>query len=233
MKNKLILEINRIKEVMGLLTEQEQVSTKTDDWKSYADGKPYKLFELKATNESKKIINSNVSEDTIIGWKNSVEFRIPENKLTDTLKNNYGSWKSKPIVDGYLYTTQASFGKLRSEENPDYNELVGSIVNQSSSLPRNANSNGDKYWGKTIPGITPEIKLGFMKYIDDYIKVNYRGDYGIALRKVEFIIIKKGKLEPQESEKIEPQIDSIYGQFKLIGTDGEVFKNKFESIDNN
>jgi hypothetical protein len=49
MKNKLILEINRIKEVMGLLTEQEQVSTKTDDWMSYADGKPYELFGFKAS----------------------------------------------------------------------------------------------------------------------------------------------------------------------------------------
>ena len=103
MKGNLILELNRIKDMMGLLTEQQQVNTNTEDWKTYAGGKPYGLFELKATEGSKRIINSNVPQDTIIGWKNAVPFRIPENKLTQNLRNTYDQWVSKPIVDGYLY----------------------------------------------------------------------------------------------------------------------------------
>lgn len=225
MKSKLILEINRIKEVMGLLSEQEQVSTNTDEWKSYAGGKPYQLFELKATQGSKTIVNSNLSQDTIIGWKNSVQYRIPENKLTDTLKNNYGNWVSKPIVDGFFYTTKPAFGNLKSEKNPDYIQWVGNMLNQNRSLPTHAYSEGGKYWGATIPGITPEIKLGFMKYIENYVKYNHKDNYDKASRKVQSIIIKKGKLTTQESEKLKPTPDSIYSQFQLRGTEGEVFKD--------
>ena len=223
MKGNLILELNRIKDMMGLLTEQQQVNTNAEDWKTYAGGKPYGLFELKATEASKRIINSNVPQDTIIGWKNAVKFRIPENKLTQNLRNTYDQWVSKPIVDGYLYTTQPGFGNLKSEQNPDYIQWVGNMLNQTSSLPRAANSKGGEYWGATIPGITPETKLGFMKYIENYVKFNQDNDYKRASRKVESIIIKKGKLTPQESEKIEPPINAVFNQFRLRGTDGEVF----------
>ena len=225
MKGNLILELNRIKDMMGLLTEQQQVNTNAEDWKTYAGGKPYELFELKATEGSKRIINSNVLQDTIIGWKNAVPFRIPENKLTQNLRNTYDQWVSKPIVDGYLYTTQPGFGDLKSEKNPDYLQWVGNMLNQNRSLPTAANSKGGEYWGATIPGITPEIKLGFMKYIENYVKINQGNNYKIASRKVESIIIKKGKLTPQESEKIKPPINAIFNQFRLRGTEGEVFKD--------
>lgn len=220
MKGNLILELNRIKDMMGLVTEQQQVNTNTEDWKTYAGGKPYGLFELKATPGSKTIMNSNLSQDTIIGWKNSVQYRIPESKLTDTLKNSYGNWVSKPIVDGFFYTNQPSFGSLKSEKNPDYIPATRSL---RVELPINQNSKGGNLWGATIPGITPEIKLGFMKYIENYVKFNQGNSYDRASRKVESIIIKKGKLTPQESEKIEPPINAVFNQFRLRGTDGEVF----------
>ena len=84
MKSNLIIEVSRIKEIMGLISEQEEGNLTPNSWKEYDGGKPAALFEEKGTSASKKYMNSQLEGDTVTGWKNGSKYRI-----------NYRMWYPK------------------------------------------------------------------------------------------------------------------------------------------
>ena len=238
MKSNLIIEVSRIKEIMGLISEQKESNLTPNSWKEYDGGKPAELFELKGTSASKKYMDSDLEEDTITGWKNSSKFRIRKDSFmsqrgqyAETKWKEYEGWVDSPIVGDYLYfTSKPSWVKV--EENPDFNPAVSRIV--GDDYPSHRNAKGDKFWNLSIPRLTSEMKVGFMKYIADFVESNYRSDYNTANKKIQQIIIKKGKFTAtEEGGEDQPEINALYSDYKVSGVDGIPFVNNEWGVSEN
>jgi hypothetical protein len=242
MKKNIILEVSRIKEIMGLISEQEKGNITPNSWKEYAGGEPAALFEEKSTSTSKKYMDSQLEGDTILNWKTTAKFRVSYDNLVRGLGEDraksiwtkYGEWKSSPIVDGYLYFKIRPGGSIDDslEDNPDF--IRGARTAVGSSIPHNRYSEGGEKWNQTLPGLTSEIKLRFMKQIDDFVKSEYGGNYGKAERKIESIVIKKGKFTENEKDGEEqPEINALYTDYRVSGVDGIPFVNNEWGVSEN
>ena len=134
MKKNIILEVSRIKEIMGLINEQDEETNVTpDSWKEYGDGEPAALFEEKGTSNSKKYMNADLEGDTTISWVTSSQFRKPIKDIDERVVNSFKEWLNSPIVDEYLYSNSLTFGGVRFDRdndiNPEYNVAAGKIGN--------------------------------------------------------------------------------------------------------
>jgi len=232
MKKNIILEVSRIKEIMGLISEQEKSNSTPNSWKEYAGGEPAALFELKASSNSKKYMT--VEEDTTLNWKTTAYYRTSYDRLknglgkekADSIWEKYSNWVSSPIVDGYLYFEQkpGSYYNKSFEDNPDL--IPGARKAVASDIPGHMNSRGGDRWGITLPGLTSEIKLRFMKIIDDFVKNEYGGNYDKADRKISSIVIVKGKIiENEKDGEEQPEINALYSDYRVSGVDGIPFVN--------
>ena len=229
MKHNLILEVNRIKEIMGLVLEQEEGT----NWKDYANGAPATLFYEKATSRSKKFMESNLEVDTIAEWKTCSRYRISKDSFMEQ-RGKYGErdwkeyegWKDSPIVDGYLYFTSKT-NWIRLEENPDYNYGIATLA--SNDAPSHANNLGktspEGFWRRNFPALTSEMKVGFMKYIEQFVDSNYKGNYDKASRKIQKIQVKQGKRISTEEKEEQSQPNGIYSDYSLNGVEGTPFVN--------
>lgn len=250
MKSNLIIEVSRIKEIMGLISEQEESNLTPNSWKEYDGGKPAALFEEKGTSASKKYMDSQLEGDTITGWKNGSQYRITYQGMISQLgeekakrvwdsyrpkSENREGWYDSPIIDGYLYSwTKYELGYgLKVEKNPDFNPAVRKIVN--ADYPSHRNARGDeRKWNITIPALTSEMKVGFMKYIAEFVESNYGGNYDKANRKIQKILIKKGKFTAtEEGGEEQPQINALYSDYKVSGVDGIPFVNNEWGVSEN
>lgn len=227
MKKNIILEVSRIKEIMGLINEQDEETNVTpDSWKEYGDGEPAALFEEKGTSNSKKYMNADLEGDTTISWVTSSQFRKPIKDIDERVVNSFKEWLNSPIVDEYLYSNSLTFGGVRFDRdndiNPEYNVAAGKIGN--TNRPKHKNNNGGEYWGVVIPSLTSEEKIGFMQYIEKYVNNNYKGKYQRASRNIESIVIKKGKITEQEgtTDSVE---NALYSDYSFRGNENDVFVN--------
>lgn len=226
MKKNIILEVSRIKEIMGLINEQdEETNVNPDSWEEYGNGEPAELFEEKATNSSKKYMNADLEGDTTIDWVTTSKFRKLITDIDERFADSFKEWKVSPVVGEYLYSPITSFGGVsfdrNNDVNPDFNPAASRIGN--TSRPTHKNDDGDKYWGVVIPSLTSEEKLGFMQYIEKYVNDNYGGSYQRASRKIESIVVKKGKITEQEGEINEK--DALLSDYSFNGVENDVFVN--------
>jgi len=235
MNKDIILEINRIKEVMGLLNEQQTSNVTPDSWKEYESGKPYALFMEKATKRS-KINVSKATGDIVLDWKSVAEYKIPVAFLTDRGKAFFSDWVRNPIIDGHVYVKSVDsryFGKINKNRyrNPDFNEAAKSALAQ---VPTRSRDDGGDRWGSTLPGITPEVKLGFMIKIAETVNEDYRGNYNRANRQITSITVSKGKVTEIETEEEDqpPTPNAFFQQVDLYGKNSDVFPNNTWDVGN-
>ena len=231
MKHNLILEVNRIKEIMGLVLEQEEGA----NWKDYANGAPATLFYEKATSRSKKYMESDLEVDTVAEWKTQSRYRVSKDdfmnqkgQYAESKWKEYENWVDPPIVGDYLYFTSMPGSWIRVEENPDFIQAIRSIV--GSDYPSHTNSPGKTKekggrWRVEIPGLPSSLKLEFMKYIEQFVESNYKGNYDKASRKIQKIEIKKGKMISTEEKEEQSQPNGIYSDYSLNGVEGTPFVN--------
>lgn len=193
MKKRILTEINRNREIMGLGVLLEQ-DANPDDYKKYAGGKPYELFLLKATPTSKLYMESDGGETTgakIFKYRKrnpslvrveAIKLKIDgldkdENKydkrveiftnLINKEKKKYAESLSKKYFDEkYRYTNDKdNFKKAKRSDNPY--EVNPEWVE------------GSKKVKVDIP-LTPNERFEAMEDINDYIEKYYKGDYEAA-----------------------------------------------------
>lgn len=140
MKKDIIVEINRIKEMMGLISEQEQTN---ESWQSVARGKPYKLLYRKYQGEkgyfsspkTREYIASFPKEDTKITFKNICPSRISVDSLPEQTRINLlnkNKFELSLIEEDFLYGTGRIFSLLKIstrliQKNPDYDLKLGKL----------------------------------------------------------------------------------------------------------
>lgn len=237
MNKDIILEINRIKEVMGLLNEQQTSNVTPDSWKEYESGKPYALFMEKATKKS-KINISKATGDIVLDWKSVAEYKVPVRLLSDI--GEFSGWTRNPIIDNHVYMksiSDDSYFKFplnkNKYKNPDFNEAAYKALG-SGNIPTDSGDDGGDKWGSKLPGITPEVKLGFMIKIAETVNEDYRGNYNRANRQITSITVSKGKVTEIETEEEAqpPTPNAFFQQVDLYGKTSDVFPNNSWEVGN-
>jgi hypothetical protein len=136
MRKDIIVEINRIKEIMGLILEQEQTQ---GSWQTVAGGKPFDLLTANdnyfTSDKTRGYIEFFPKVDTKISFRNITKFRIPVSSLPEQTRNhlsNKNKFELSLIEEDFLYGNLETFGDLRldlkiRQNNPEYNSKLAGL----------------------------------------------------------------------------------------------------------
>jgi hypothetical protein len=232
MEKRILTEINRNREIMGLgvLLEQE---ANPEDYKKYDGGEPYKLFLLKATPTSKLYMESDGGETTsskIFKYRKRHPYivKVEEIKIKiEGLDKTDGDYEKKlEKLKTFIKNTQEKYKQTLSEKQFDKEYMYTSSEDSVKKAKRTDNpyeENPEFIEGSSgvkvdIP-LTPNEKFALMEKIQIYVKKYYKGDYSAAVetKKISYktkttryygilsIKLKPGKIEIIKDEVVQPE----------------------------
>jgi hypothetical protein len=232
MEKRILTEINRNREIMGLgvLLEQE---ANPEDYKKYDGGEPYKLFLLKATPTSKLYMESDGGETTsskIFKYRKRHPYivKVEEIKIKiEGLDKTDGDYEKKlEKLKTFIKNTQEKYKQTLSEKQFDKEYLYTSSedsVKKAKGTDNPYEENPEFIEGSRgvkvdIP-LTPNEKFALMEKIQIYVKKYYKGDYSAAVetKKISYktkttryygilsIKLKPGKIEIIKDEVEQPE----------------------------
>jgi|TARA_R110000823_G_scaffold26349_1_gene77025 hypothetical protein len=193
MKKRILNEVNRTREIMGLGVILEQ-DANPDDYKKYDGGEPYKLFLLKATPTSKLYMGSTGGETTGAKifkyrkrnpWIVSVEgIKIKIEGLDKTSKNYEKQLERlNKIIKNYQEKYKQTLSKKQFDKEHRYTSSEDSVKKaKRTDNPYEVNPEfveGSRGVKVDIP-LTPNEKFALMEKIRTFVKKYYGGDYSAA-----------------------------------------------------
>ena len=203
MQKNVLLEINRVREIMGLklVIEQEDIvageAVDANAYKQVGGGQPYELF-LEKSDATSKLYMESTGEETTVAQKFKYRRRHPhlvtieklETKIEGLDKNDRRyedrvSNLTKKIED-YKQKYQKSLSNKRTDENYRYTNSKDSVkeVNKKQKSDNPYEENPEYVEGsvklKVDVPLTPGEKVSLMEQIENYVSKNYDGDYTAA-----------------------------------------------------
>jgi hypothetical protein len=177
MKKDIIVEISRIKEMMGLISEQEQTN---ESWQSVVGGKPYKLLYETiqgiegyfSSSKTRDYIESFPKQDTKVTFNIISKYRIPIASLeesTRTFLQNKDIFEISLIDNGFFYCGNVSSFKQRNntvvkaQENTEFNSKVsrlclGNVIWEY--ITKNIYKQGFKLTLNEVRSLNTDVKTG-------------------------------------------------------------------------
>ena len=193
MKKRILNEVNRTREIMGLGVILEQ-DANPDDYKKYDGGEPYKLFLLKATPTSKLYMESDGGETTsskIFKYRKRHPYivKVEEIKIKiEGLDKTDGNYEKKlEKLKTFIKNTQEKYKQTLSKKQFDKEHRYTSSEDSVKKAKRTDNPyevnpefvEGSRGVKVDIP-LTPNEKFALMEKIRTFVKKYYGGDYSAA-----------------------------------------------------
>jgi len=202
MQKNVLLEINRVREIMGLklVIEQEDIvageAVDANAYKQVGGGQPYELF-LEKSDATSKLYMESTGEETTVSLKYRYRRKHPHlvsiEKLKekieglDTTNKNYENnvQKIQNKIESYTNKYEESLTKKNAKVDKDYQYTSSkdSVKKQrKSDNPYEENPNfieGSRQLKVDVP-LTPEEKVALMEKIENFVNKKYDGDYDAA-----------------------------------------------------
>ena len=201
MQKNILLEINRVREIMGLklVIEQEDIvageAVDANAYKQVGGGQPYELF-LEKSDATSKLYMESTGEETTVSQKfkyrkkNPFIIRIEKANIKieglDDTEKNYEVKLEK--LNNYIEKQKNQFkkyldkGQNFDEEYRYTNDKSVVRKERKSDNPYEENPNfieGSKKLKVDVP-LTPEEKVALMEKIENFVNKKYDGDYDAA-----------------------------------------------------
>lgn len=197
MNKNILSEVERIKQIMGLIVEQTQQTTQDESWKQVAGGLPYRLlYEDDAyfmDLNTQKFLENFGYEDIKVNYDTIFEFRIPVSSINPKDIELFKKNASPLIIGEFMYLDNQlkekfertyMYEKTIIQKNALFNSIIKRRFAGSFDLsgydPRSTNltnkikseGNSASYIGQTVPGLSLEVRTKFMEFIDKWVREN-------------------------------------------------------------